>query len=244
MEFIYPEVLAFLLLFPAGLSKGVFTNLLMESLCMSVKNMSYDVCSHVELIPGDVQNIIQPELNRLLNWQVLIETILPAFCVIFLGPWSDSHGRRPLILISVLGQFLYYFILSVQVLFNDLLPASYYLLPSIPIGLSGSYSVLVLAIVCSITDFTTTENRAAKMGTFQASCMVGSLIAQFLTAKVSKGPHGFQITFLICAVACFINLLYAIRFVPESVNLTRVSWIPYFSFSILLYYSILASLLI
>ncbi|RZF35312.1 hypothetical protein LSTR_LSTR003752 [Laodelphax striatellus] len=221
MELIYPEVLAFLLLFPAGLSRGVFTNLLMETVCLSVNNMTYEICSHVELIPSDVQNIIQPQVNRLLNWQVLIETILPAFCVVFLGPWSDSHGRRPLILISVLGQLLYYCVLSVQVLFSDLLPASYYLLPSIPIGLTGGYSVLVLAVVCSITDFTTNENRAARMGTFQASCMIGSLMAQLLTAKVSSGPHGFQITFLICAVVCFINLLYAIIYVPESVNLPR-----------------------
>ncbi|RZF33078.1 hypothetical protein LSTR_LSTR015789 [Laodelphax striatellus] len=76
----------------------------MESLCMRVNNMTYEVCSHVELIPPDVQTIIQPQVNWLLNWKVLIETFLPACCVVFLGPWSDAHGRRPLIIASLLGK--------------------------------------------------------------------------------------------------------------------------------------------
>ncbi|XP_039277077.1 proton-coupled folate transporter isoform X2 [Nilaparvata lugens] len=221
MKFAYPEILATLLLFPQGLSSGVFTNLLMESLCMRVANMTHDVCSHVELIPSDVQSIIQPQVNRLLNWKVLIETFLPALCVVFLGPWSDAHGRRPLILISLLGQSLYFTILTVLVFFKDSLPAEYYLLAAVPVGISGGFSVFFLSVVCFITDCTTDKNRAFKMGTFEAGCMLGSLIAQLLTAKVSRGPHGFQITFMISSLVCFINLLYAIIFIPESANLSQ-----------------------
>lgn len=35
--------------------------------------------------------------------RTLLESIVPALCGVFIGSWSDHYGRKPLLVISMIG---------------------------------------------------------------------------------------------------------------------------------------------
>lgn len=51
--------------------------------------------------------------------RTIIESVAPAILSLFLGVWSDTHGRKPLVVWPLLGMFLYdqcYIIISFFIL--------------------------------------------------------------------------------------------------------------------------------
>jgi len=38
--------------------------------------------------------------------RTLFESIMPAICGLFVGSWSDQYGRKPLMIVSLVGEFL------------------------------------------------------------------------------------------------------------------------------------------
>lgn len=39
----------------------------------------------------------------------LLESIMPAFVSLFIGPWSDKFGRRPILLTVFTGKIMMYY---------------------------------------------------------------------------------------------------------------------------------------
>lgn len=39
--------------------------------------------------------------------RTLLESIVPAICGVFVGSWSDHYGRKPLLLVSMIGKYMY-----------------------------------------------------------------------------------------------------------------------------------------
>lgn len=50
------------------------------------------------------EDIVQPEAAVFLMWKMVLQSVLPAALSVFLGPWSDIHGRKPVIVASVAGR--------------------------------------------------------------------------------------------------------------------------------------------
>ncbi|XP_075225650.1 putative peptidoglycan muropeptide transporter SLC46 isoform X3 [Lycorma delicatula] len=215
MNTICPEVIAFMFQFAVGISNAVITNTWLKSYCLLEPNMTDFICSGA--IPTEIENKIQPEVSRMILIKTCIETLLPGLAILFVGPWSDIHGRRPLLLLTFSGFTLSYSLwafLSTKTRLNPL----YFLCASIPIGLTGGVLTYFLSLVCSISDITPVNKRSFKMAVFQACLMAGGLTSQLLTAKVSSGPYGFTTAYSISAVTCIIVLTYTYFFFPETVS--------------------------
>lgn len=65
-------------------------------------------CSSVISSHGDNTTIIleenlQSQATNIIMCKSVIEGIFPAIISIYLGPWSDLNGRKPLIFSSLLG---------------------------------------------------------------------------------------------------------------------------------------------
>lgn len=43
--------------------------------------------------------------------RTVIESIIPAIIGVFVGSWSDHYGRKPLLLISMIGTDFYFVII-------------------------------------------------------------------------------------------------------------------------------------
>ena len=46
---------------------------------------------------------VQPYVAKILMARSLLESIIPAIVSLFIGPWSDKFGRRPIVLTTFTG---------------------------------------------------------------------------------------------------------------------------------------------
>ena len=121
------------------------------------------------------------------------------------GRWSDRVGRRPIILIGLLGSCLSYFTLAVAAS----LPLVF--LARLIGGIAGANIPTAQAY---IADVTTPENRAKGMGLVGAAFGMGFVFGPALGGVLSRfGPA----TPMWCASAlCLANFVAAWLFLPES----------------------------
>lgn len=53
----------------------------------------------------NLTKIVQPHMSYLLISRSVIKGTLPALLILFLGPWSDKYGRKPLIIAGYFGNY-------------------------------------------------------------------------------------------------------------------------------------------
>ena len=111
------EVAAFLKMLELGVHSVVKTNLLIEKTCRVDMNLGDMVCDDIEHHPQE-QDMVQERVNNLLLYDrllisvpwwvdILFIAIIIHFCSIlislFVGSYSDKFGRRPLLLVPLIG---------------------------------------------------------------------------------------------------------------------------------------------
>lgn len=129
----------------------------------------------------ELDKLVQPHASYIILCQSLIEGILPALMSLFLGPWSDKYGRKPLLVYAYLGKILISLYLSAVIIrwliiYHSTGPMFRYTLLSvlshwdvnpwlfmiaaIPPALFSGIAGLMLATFCYISDITNDTNRA------------------------------------------------------------------------------------
>lgn len=93
---------------------------------------------------AQISDRIQSSVSSLLMWASLIETLPSILFVLFLGPWSNEHGRKPLMILPVTGYTLSIMVYML-VIYADSLTAEYLLFASLPIGMTGGFNTLMMA---------------------------------------------------------------------------------------------------
>lgn len=93
---------------------------------------------------AQISDRIQSSVSSLLMWASLIETLPAILFVLFLGPWSNQHGRKPLMILPLTGNILSIMIYML-VNYADSLPAEYLLFASLPVGMTGGFNTLMMA---------------------------------------------------------------------------------------------------
>ena len=97
--------------------------------------------------------------------QVILDTkyslVLQIPCVIFalfLGPWSDRAGRKPLILVPYVGYFLFCMAMLVNTYFFDELYVEFLWFENIS-ALCGSYVIFLIGCYGFLADTTSPDTR-------------------------------------------------------------------------------------
>jgi MFS transporter, DHA1 family, tetracycline resistance protein len=142
--------------------------------------------------------------------------LMQFLCAPLLGSLSDRFGRRPVILISLLGSGLDYFLLA----FAPNLAWFY-------IGriIAGITSANFAAATAYIADISPPEKRAANFGLIGAAFGLGFILGPALGGLL--GNVGLRVPFLVAGGLTMLNWLYGWFVLPESLapqNRRTFSW--------------------
>ncbi|KHL97649.1 MFS transporter [Paenibacillus sp. IHB B 3415] len=142
---------------------------------------------------------------------VTLLTSVYAFCVFFaapvLGALSDKYGRRPLLLICLLGSAIGYFIFGIGgalwVLFAG----------RIIEGITGGSISTIFAYFADIIPL---EQRTKYFGWVSAVVGAGTIIGPSVGGLLAK--FGYAVPMYFGAVVTLLNVVYGLLFMPESLD--------------------------
>lgn len=133
------------------------------------------------------------------------------------GQLSDRHGRRPIILLSLLGAALAHLGFALAPDYWGLVVARTF---------AGAFGANISTAMAYVADITDTKNRSRGMGMVGAAFGIGFVFGPFLggmLAHVGKmlgeiPPLGESFPALIAALICGLNFLAALKYLPESLK--------------------------
>ncbi|MFL5773480.1 MAG: TCR/Tet family MFS transporter [Flavisolibacter sp.] len=154
--------------------------------------------------------------SRWSGWLTGVYAVMQFFCAPIIGNMSDKYGRRPVLLISLLG-------FSIDYLFMALAPTIGWLfLSRVLAGITGASFTTASAY---IADVSTNETRAQNFGLLGAAFGIGFIIGPSLGGVLAE--YGLRVPFFVAAGFCLINALYGYFVLPESLskeNRRRFEW--------------------
>ena len=162
----------------------------------------------IPVIPGLIEELIQGDISeaaKVGGWITFTYAITQFIFAPLIGNLSDQFGRRPIILISLLGFTLDYILLA-------LAPSITWLfIGRIIAGITGASITTASAY---IADISTIENRAKNFGMIGAAFGLGFIIGPVIGGLL--GQYGARVPFYAAAALCFLNFLYGYFILPES----------------------------
>ncbi len=81
-------------------------------------------------------NAVQIYVAQLETYMAIITNIPSIFFILFLGPWSDKHGRKPLLIVPMIG-FIVATLIHMLNYYEESWPAEYNLIANAFIGFLG-----------------------------------------------------------------------------------------------------------
>ncbi|XP_055526743.1 proton-coupled folate transporter-like [Wyeomyia smithii] len=206
-------------------SSAVLTDQLIYQACTVSFGVNKSECAQLgkEHESADVQALearVQPYTANILMVESMINSILPAVLNLFIGPWSDRFGRRPVLLATFIGCLLSYLLdtvicfLSSQYMVNPW----FYFITCIPMALTGSICTLMTTVYCYIADVTDEQNRSTKMAILEAVQYSGMLLGNLSSSYLLRMTNATTV-FAVSTGSVSLAVLYIACRVQESVVL-------------------------
>lgn len=170
---------------------------------------------------GDVDDTLKEEVQGRVAELDLLDGIIVAFpsvfFCLFVGPWSDTHGRKLLLVAPLFGSIVSYAAYMLNYCFFYQL-GTYHLLWGSVWGLFGGYQCLNMGLYGYVSDITSPRDRTARMsvlnGSFSLAYVIGTQIGSLLFVFVGDYYVIFGLSSLIAAVA----IAFAVFVLRESVE--------------------------
>lgn len=164
----------------------------------------------IPIMPKLISELINGSLSDAAvygGWLMFTYAGMQFLCAPILGGLSDKYGRRSVLLISLFGFGLDYFLLAWA--------------PSITwlfIGriLSGIMGASMTTAAAYIADISTEENRAQNFGLMGAAFGLGFIIGPPLGGII--GEYGERMPFIVSGCLALVNWLYGYFVLPESLD--------------------------
>jgi DHA1 family tetracycline resistance protein-like MFS transporter len=145
------------------------------------------------------------DASRWGGWLTFAYAVMQFLFAPVLGNLSDQYGRRPVLLLSLLG-------FGVDYLFLSFAPTIGWLFVGRLIaGITGASFTTAAAY---IADISTDENRAQNFGMIGAAFGLGFIIGPVIGGLL--GEYGARVPFLVAAGLSLLNALYGFFVLPES----------------------------
>jgi len=164
----------------------------------------------IPVVPKLIEELIHADISEAAKYGGWLSFAYAFTQFIFsplVGNLSDKFGRRPIILISLLG-------FTIDYIFLALSPTIWWLFVGrIIAGITGASVTTASAY---IADVSTDEDRAKNFGMIGAAFGLGFIIGPVIGGVL--GHYGSRIPFYAAAVLCLLNFLYGLFILPESLD--------------------------
>lgn len=160
----------------------------------------------IPILPRLLEDVVHA--SNIAPWMGIMTALYAVMQFFFapvLGALSDTHGRRPVLLVSLAGAAANYLVLAFS-------PQLWILF--IGRAIAGLTSANMSVATAYITDITPSDQRARRFGLFNAMFGVGFIIGPVLGGIL--GDIWVRLPFLVAAVLTGVNLLMALFVLPES----------------------------
>ncbi|KAK9506121.1 hypothetical protein O3M35_008113 [Rhynocoris fuscipes] len=189
-----------------SLIDAVSTDLILTSTCVTTFNFPSNSCSND--MPDSVKNIVQPYASKVIMAKTLIDALFPSVISLFIGPWMDIHGRKPFLILPLIGYFIsYLFWLGLS--YKNSLSPFYYLIPSIPSSVTGGLVAIQACSFSYLADTVAVQMRALRMSILALFMGLGTTFG-YLIVNAYSSSHKDQLALYIFGTATGITLLNAL----------------------------------
>ena len=165
---------------------------------------------------GELTNADISTIGRYGGWLTVAYAIVQFFFAPIMGNLSDRYGRRPVLLLSLLG-------FGIDYLFLSFAPTLAWLF----VGriIAGATGASITTATAYIADISTPEDRAKNFGLIGAAFGLGFIIGPAIGGLL--GEFGARVPFLVAAGLTLLNTLYGYFVLPESLpkeNRRKFEW--------------------
>ncbi|VVD04451.1 unnamed protein product [Leptidea sinapis] len=126
----------------------------------------------------------------------ILESVIPMVLSLFLGAWSDTYGRKPLIIWPIFGFVATGMLIVIYSLVESLGPW-WYILTSVPFAMTGGYVILFTGAYCYMSDISSLETISLRMTMIDATISSGTVIGSILSSYLILSLGNVN-TLLIC----------------------------------------------
>lgn len=162
----------------------------------------------IPVVPGLIEQLIHGSISdasRYSGWLAFAYAIMQFLFAPLLGNLSDKYGRRPVLLLSLLG-------LGIDYIFLAMAPSIGWLFAGrIIAGFAGASFTTATAY---IADISTPQNRAQNFGMVGAAFGLGFILGPVIGGLL--GEYGVRVPFIVAACLSLVNCLYGYFVLPES----------------------------
>ncbi|XP_034835659.1 probable peptidoglycan muropeptide transporter SLC46 isoform X1 [Maniola hyperantus] len=106
--------------------------------------------------------------------KMVLEYICPAVLSMFLGVWSDTYGRKPLIVWPLFGMAMSGILIVIFAMMKSL-SAWWYVATAVPFSLTGGYIVMFTGAYCYISDTSSASSSSLRMTILDATVSLGTI---------------------------------------------------------------------
>ena len=136
------EPIFFIFAFDIGIFGIASGELYIQKMCRVNLNYTDEVCDNI-YAHKDKQETNQEFVTDLQRTSKIIQAVPPLIYALFAGPWSDKHGRKPLIILGIFGYVISNIVFLVNTHWFYKLKAEYLLLEC----LQGKCYTMLLTII-------------------------------------------------------------------------------------------------
>ncbi|XP_018576193.1 proton-coupled folate transporter isoform X2 [Anoplophora glabripennis] len=214
------EVPLFLSFFSFMLSGSVYTNLIIYRTCYLSLGYNKTECALLGTVYNNdtekLEKLVEPDAAVVNMVRSTIESLFSVLLCFFVGPWSDKFGRKPVIILNLIGTTVSFVLLSIFSFFENMSPW-YSIVCSVPGLVTGGGAAYITVILSYITDITNNETRGIRMAVFEA-VLAGGILVGNISGSYLFYATNYVWVFTISTGICGLGLLYTIFFIPESVQ--------------------------
>ncbi|XP_045119470.1 solute carrier family 46 member 3-like [Portunus trituberculatus] len=159
----------------------ITTNLLLDKIC---REMSFplEVCLNLTSY-SVIEAEVQQRVTVTLMYYNLITSLPSVLFALFLGSWSDRHGRKVPMVLPLLGNVVASLVYVMNA-YLVTLPSSYILFAGLPIALTGGMTTLLMACFSYVSDITRLRSRTTRIALVDLGFSLGSPIGILLSSVV------------------------------------------------------------